>query len=510
MPVSVVPMGTAKTANSWKKPEKETAGTMHVSYNPNRNLLSQQLDCYSSKNVDCPTEDLTLFVIRTKAMSSHSLRSSCTASRHPRVLVVHTSRESVPEVKSSSGTLSPETVSLSGQVQSCQALSACQQASVIHSEGGQEQIVPCAAMDYDPYYGPESPEHLHEFKRPCDFNVASSRNNTFLWPQQHYREANWSETFQPSASSQSYFDDSNNSSFSTFEVQQQQRPTNSFIDESDVTFLENSSFNLPELNDLIDCGNASDSINPPSVNGGYQPSPSVSNVSDSLLVDPNLVLNESSLDVAELDQYLNTPEKSGNSPESLFSSIIHEDQYENLVAVQLDHAYDAPSTSNHPDSVDLDISILDEFFTPIDQESLKMGRRSEIELAVSPSYNETFTNLEPYLNSDSNRVSPRHDECGYIAPASEEPFGGALDSICSGSSNLIGKSYKETAEYRAKRDKNNISSQKSRLKRQNKFKMLKEEEIKLKRRNTELAARVSSLERQVQDIKDIIMKAITA
>uniref|UniRef100_A0A914SAI5 BZIP domain-containing protein n=1 Tax=Parascaris equorum TaxID=6256 RepID=A0A914SAI5_PAREQ len=47
-----------------------------------------------------------------------------------------------------------------------------------------------------------------------------------------------------------------------------------------------------------------------------------------------------------------------------------------------------------------------------------------------------------------------------------------------------------------RRDKNNIASQRSRRKRQEKFQALKEEEIGLKKRNTELLATVGDLERQ--------------
>ncbi|VDD94106.1 unnamed protein product [Enterobius vermicularis] len=97
------------------------------------------------------------------------------------------------------------------------------------------------------------------------------------------------------------------------------------------------------------------------------------------------------------------------------------------------------------------------------------------------------------------------DQSEFIPAPTVEPVG-ACDSSFHRTS--LSNAYKESAEYRAKRDRNNIASQKSRLKRQNKFKMLKEEEVELKRKNAELVARVSSLERQVQDIKDIIMKAI--
>ncbi|VDK21761.1 unnamed protein product, partial [Anisakis simplex] len=68
----------------------------------------------------------------------------------------------------------------------------------------------------------------------------------------------------------------------------------------------------------------------------------------------------------------------------------------------------------------------------------------------------------------------------------------------------------ETAnEYRRRRDKNNIASQRSRRKRQMKFEALKEEEMQLKKRNTELHASVSDLERQVNNLKEIMMKAVT-
>ena len=105
-------------------------------------------------------------------------------------------------------------------------------------------------------------------------------------------------------------------------------------------------------------------------------------------------------------------------------------------------------------------------------------------------------------------ISPS-DQPSRLGPAAGEasttPVWTCSDVKCSSVS-----SHEESTEYRIKRDKNNIASQKSRLKRQNKFKMLKEEEVELKRRNAELIAIVSDLERQVKDSKEIMMKAISA
>uniref|UniRef100_A0A915BKL8 BZIP domain-containing protein n=1 Tax=Parascaris univalens TaxID=6257 RepID=A0A915BKL8_PARUN len=201
--------------------------------------------------------------------------------------------------------------------------------------------------------------------------------------------------------------------------------------------------------------------------------------------------------------------------QSTFEAIIREDHYEDSVAVQLDHSYGAPAASSTSTaSIELDPSILNEFLSPFPSTS-SMGPCEDGAANVSSTYLETFTNLEPYLQhrEDSSTPPGRGIICD-TEPASAAQSTSAPtvkpDSTVSDATYATSRTRLETPdEYRRRRDKNNIASQRSRRKRQEKFQALKEEEIGLKKRNTELLATVGDLERQVNNLKEIMMKAIS-
>uniref|UniRef100_A0A1I7TVZ4 BZIP domain-containing protein n=1 Tax=Caenorhabditis tropicalis TaxID=1561998 RepID=A0A1I7TVZ4_9PELO len=60
-------------------------------------------------------------------------------------------------------------------------------------------------------------------------------------------------------------------------------------------------------------------------------------------------------------------------------------------------------------------------------------------------------------------------------------------------------------DYRTMRDKNNIASQRSRQKRQEKIRENRVEKEKLEKRNVELKAQILGLETQVEDYKRMVM-----
>lgn len=62
-----------------------------------------------------------------------------------------------------------------------------------------------------------------------------------------------------------------------------------------------------------------------------------------------------------------------------------------------------------------------------------------------------------------------------------------------------------STDYRLKRDKNNLASQKSRQKRQAKIKEAREEREKLEKKKVQLQATISTLETQVEDYKRLVM-----
>ncbi|KAJ1363852.1 hypothetical protein KIN20_023803 [Parelaphostrongylus tenuis] len=97
--------------------------------------------------------------------------------------------------------------------------------------------------------------------------------------------------------------------------------------------------------------------------------------------------------------------------------------------------------------------------------------------------------------SDVQRTSPRSNQ--------------SIDSVTMTSRyspySRSSKSSDVLNDYREKRDKNNIASQRSRLKRAEKQRDLRNEKEMLERRNIELKTLLSSLEVQVADYKQIIL-----
>ncbi|EYC02704.1 hypothetical protein Y032_0098g3082 [Ancylostoma ceylanicum] len=65
------------------------------------------------------------------------------------------------------------------------------------------------------------------------------------------------------------------------------------------------------------------------------------------------------------------------------------------------------------------------------------------------------------------------------------------------------------SEYRTRRDKNNLASQRSRQKRVEKMRQMKDEKETLERRNIELKTLLSSLEAQVADYKRMVLMVVS-
>uniref|UniRef100_A0A0N5AQ16 BZIP domain-containing protein n=1 Tax=Syphacia muris TaxID=451379 RepID=A0A0N5AQ16_9BILA len=361
---------------------------------------------------------------------------------------------------------------------------------IVVPEDEQERLVPCLAMDASPCC---TPEFLNQslFEDDCAYeNSVAFEENNFNDRSQQYSEV----AFQDERSCY----ESPISDFCPINAQQQKIdeafPTVSASAGSDNnTYLDDhNSFTCNES----EIANNRATSNPPSCGG----SSDALDTSDCLSLYSDLNFDVDSVDVTELDQYLNDSEDC-SLRESTFSSIIQDDQCD-----RSESAVRVESVSNQPDTglacvliYNRDSSILNEFFVPIGR--TQVMEASTISLAYP--YDDTFVNVGAYVTSNPESVNTTNSQC-------EQAF----DEINQEQSSAFtlqlttAPSYKETLEYREKRVRNNIASQKSRLKRQNKFKMLKEEEVELKRRNVELKARVISLERQVQDVKDLIMKAI--
>ena len=207
----------------------------------------------------------------------------------------------------------------------------------------------------DSYRDLDSPGHLlGDFELLNDCHVAIPLNDSFNWPQSE-EVGSWSGPLSPPSAT--YVNEQRSSTpYAPVSLQpQQQQPVNFLISESGSSFTEAFVASLPERNELIDVSETFESAQPTSFGTAAQPSKSVSNALESDLIDLNLVLDESSFDLTELDQYLNTADDSveNSQPESIFGSIIREDQYQNLFAVNVDHGYGTPSTSSQLDSVEL-------------------------------------------------------------------------------------------------------------------------------------------------------------
>lgn len=205
-------------------------------------------------------------------------------------------------------------------------------------------------MDNEFYHSYESPNfELHDFLRSNELSIDCLCDDRPSWSNQQSRDNSCFANLQPSSSSQVCCNDLCSDSIASFDAQQQLG--NVINNESNVEGLSDSSVNCPDVDDIIFDGiDQYRSYTTDNTNG--QQTQSTSNDSN-VSFDPVLVLEESSIDIAELDRYLNAPEKTDSSSDSLFGSIIREDQFENSTTVQLDHAYDVPSTSEQVVSTDL-------------------------------------------------------------------------------------------------------------------------------------------------------------
>ncbi|VDN32645.1 unnamed protein product [Gongylonema pulchrum] len=128
----------------------------------------------------------------------------------------------------------------------------------------------------------------------------------------------------------------------------------------------------------------------------------------------------------------------------------------------------------------------------------------ESALAKSLDYMEKFVNIEPYCTNKEALKSQLEDR--YSVSLNKSAF--STNSSCSSEIDCMENEKANLDDYRKKRDRNNIASQKSRRKRQQKFMELKLEEQTLKKRNAELLSSVKDLERQVASFKEIMMNVV--
>ncbi|CAD6188456.1 unnamed protein product [Caenorhabditis auriculariae] len=129
-----------------------------------------------------------------------------------------------------------------------------------------------------------------------------------------------------------------------------------------------------------------------------------------------------------------------------------------------------------------------------------------IEVAECVEVQQTYTELGPSTSTWQPPVASPVD----IDPVEE--FFPNLGSDYQGSTRSR-KSSKSTAspelsDYRVKRDKNNIASQRSRQKRQQLIRETKEEKDRLEKRNVELKTLLDTLQNQVDDYKSMVLMVV--
>ncbi|CAB3403621.1 unnamed protein product [Caenorhabditis bovis] len=165
------------------------------------------------------------------------------------------------------------------------------------------------------------------------------------------------------------------------------------------------------------------------------------------------------------------------------------------------YGYQTNTSSDHQN--DLSTSSIDNF-TPDLQEMdalMSCDIRSLDEFIHDDKSDSTY--LNDVSDSSSSQFSPDSDAdlIGEFFPQ----YSHQNKSPSSSSRKFSTCSSSDASDYRLKRDKNNISSQKSRAKRQAVIQALREEKEILERKKVELTTLVGTLEAQVEDYKRMVM-----
>ncbi|CAJ0597356.1 unnamed protein product [Cylicocyclus nassatus] len=189
-------------------------------------------------------------------------------------------------------------------------------------------------------------------------------------------------------------------------------------------------------------------------------------------VDLNEIDAALDCDISTLDAYLHSPDSSGST-----EMLPHTQPSTSSPSTQ-PAAVAATAVAPQPSSTTLDAEPLEEFFpdlcevtTTVPSAPQRNERRRKVSVAST--------------RSSSSRYSPYSIDSSNLDP--------------------------ETAynEYRIRRDKNNLASQRSRQKRVEKLRQMKDEKETLERRNIELKTLLSSLETQVADYKRMVLMIVS-
>lgn len=221
----------------------------------------------------------------------------------------------------------------------------------------------------------------------------------------------------------------------------------------------------------------------------------ISDWSTDLLIDETLHNSDQNFDISELDEYLYP-----RSSSAQFNTNQTPPSFEEAT----DNEYVDPLSEFFPELI---MPPSDQYVSSRSatlQHSCKTARAT----TVKQSFLETPCELETYCGdsneSHSSSVSEVHSSA---TPAS---YVGSTSSrrgvfVHNLTSHMLGS----TSDYRKKRDKNNLSSQKSREKRRTKAQQLKEECSQLELRNVELKSSLDLLEKSVAEYKQIMLSFIT-
>ncbi|TKR68432.1 hypothetical protein L596_024421 [Steinernema carpocapsae] len=155
-----------------------------------------------------------------------------------------------------------------------------------------------------------------------------------------------------------------------------------------------------------------------------------------------------------------------------------------------------------------DVSILNEFFDGFGSDQVAFQQPTVI--SSDPSASSSF---DPYsYGSDSQMYTKAESSAAPFSSPSAFPEAPKTERDAfspSSSSDSSRLQHESPMHYREMRDKNNVASQRSRMKRKMKFEALKGESIVLEKRNAELRQLSDELERQLETYKKMMMTMIT-